>query len=256
MLTRVVSVRQAEGDGWWRMISRGEPKVFCLGVSKTGTTSFGVCMSQLGYRHLAGFLPEVADLYLNGDFDELDRLVDIYDSFDDWPWPALYRRYAVKYPQAKFVLTRRTDPETWLRSYRTHCETYFLRWIGFGRYNRAFFGAAYPHGQGAAHKAEYLRHLDEVRRYFSDQPDRLLELCFETDAVWEKLSGFVDREPPDVDPPHSNVRRSGVPARRRAKRVMLGALGRVERIRGRTPPPPVRPEDNRKSGAPLTRVTS
>ena len=211
------------------------PKVVCLGWSKTGTTSLAQCMILLGYRHLEGFNPLVADAYLRGDLAEIDRTLDEFDSFDDWPWPALYRHIAVQYPDSKFVLTRRADPTTWLKSYRRHCESFFLRWPQLGRYNRAFVGASYPHGQSEAHIAAYLQHLDEVRTYFSGDPDRLLEICFETDPVFDMLGDFLQCDVPKVAVPHVNLGWEGVGWRRFINRVMLEIIGLLERFRGITP---------------------
>jgi hypothetical protein len=191
-------------------------------------------MELLGYRHHRGFDPDAADAYLRGDFAEIDRLLQEFRSFDDWPWPAMYQRIAEQFPDTKFVLTRRADATTWLRSYRQHCETFFPR-VPIGRYHRAFVGASYPHGQSSAHVQAYLQHLDDVRAYFSGQPDRLLEVCFETDPVLETLARFLNYEAPSLAIPHENKAWSGIRWRRFAKRLMLEILGRAERLRGITP---------------------
>ncbi len=209
-------------------------KVFCVGVSKTATTSFGDCMTQLGYHHLKGFDTAAADLYLNGDLRALDRIAAAYDSFDDWPWPSMFERYAALYPDAKFVLTTRKTPEIWLKSYMMHCESQLLHWAGFERYNRAFFGAAYPHGQEAAHIRAYLNHIRAVETYFAAQKERLLHLCFETDDVWQKLSEFLGEVSDEETVPHVNKKEIGKPPRRYIKRSLLRAYGRIEKATGIT----------------------
>ncbi len=208
------------------------PKVICLGLSKTGTTSFGECMKVLGYRHLSGFDIGVANHYLQGDLEALDTILRTYDSVDDWPWPALFQRIAVAHPDAKFVLTMRRDPNVWLQSYRDHCMTQLFRFRGFERYNCAFFGASYPFGQEAEHLAAYARHAAVVRDYFRDEPDRLLELCLETDPVWTKLCAFLGVDEPDVDVPRVNVKRPGKSWRRVVKKTWMTVRGRVELGRG------------------------
>lgn len=207
-------------------------KVFCVGVSKTGTTSFGECMRMLGYRHLGGFNPSVAMLYIKNDIVALDRLVDAHDSFDDWPWPGLFPRYARKYPDAKFVLTLRKSPETWLRSYKNHCETHLFHWPGFERFNRAFFGAAFPHGREAEHLRAYLGHAQFVSDFFRQQPERLLELCFERDPVWTRLCAFLECAPPSEQVPHVNSAITGIAWRRLGKGLLMRGYGRLEKLRG------------------------
>jgi hypothetical protein len=193
-------------------------------------------MELLGYHHHHGFDPHAADAYIRGDVAEINRLLQEFQSFDDWPWPAMYKQIAEQFPDAKFVLTRRADATIWLRSYRRHCETFFPR-VPIGRYHRSFVGASYPHGQSEAHVQAYLQHIDEVRSFFSGQPDRLLEVCFETDPVLEMLARFLNCDVPPHPVPHANEGWSGIRWRRSTKRLILEILGRLERLRGITPTP-------------------
>ena len=207
-------------------------KVFCVGLSKTGTTSFGECMKLLGYHHLCGFDQRAADYYLGRDIAALDELVAQHDSFDDWPWPSLFKRYAHRYPNSKFVLTTRKSSLTWLESYKVHCETLLFQWSPFEHYNRGFFGTVCPHGQEEAHIRVYENHSRIVQQYFCEQPQRLLQLCFDTDPVWDKLCAFLSCEPSTMPVPHVNKRVNGIPWRRIAKRMWLHGYGRYEKAIG------------------------
>ena len=93
-------------------------KVICVGIGKTGTTSFAAAMRILGYKHCLP-LGEVRGLlfaYEHGYMWPISRALSKYDSFDDMPWMFLYEKISVKYPNAKFVLTRRISPESWIES--------------------------------------------------------------------------------------------------------------------------------------------
>jgi hypothetical protein len=176
-------------------------KIFGIGVSKTGTTTLGACLTVLGYRH-CGWNMAWPKAYMNGDMDTLYSTVEAYDSFDDWPWPAFYRELAVRYPDSKFVLTIRKDSDAWYRSMMKHAE-----YRGANSIDKFFFGYAAPHGYKQEMTDFYKRHNQEVMDYFKEQPDRLLVVCWETEPSWEKLCTFLGREIPSVPLPHANRRR-------------------------------------------------
>lgn len=77
-------------------------KVFCLGMSRTGTKSFAVGMQKLGYKACH-----------NGGRPLDENLLEQYDAFSDsntcmFRYDYLYERF----PDAKFVFSFR-DPEQW-----------------------------------------------------------------------------------------------------------------------------------------------
>lgn len=77
-------------------------KVFCLGMSRTGTKSFAVGMEKLGYKALH-----------NGGMPLTLQQLNEYEAFSDtntcmFYYKDLYSRY----PDAKFVLSYR-DPKEW-----------------------------------------------------------------------------------------------------------------------------------------------
>jgi hypothetical protein len=71
-----------------------KPKVFVIGFSKTGTTSFGDALAQIGYKRL-GWKDirsrHMVHSYVNGEYDPLIEQTRFYDAFEDLPWPHLYR---------------------------------------------------------------------------------------------------------------------------------------------------------------------
>jgi Sulfotransferase domain len=63
-------------------------------------------------------------------------------------------------------------------------------------------------GQGPEfYKARLRRHNDEVRAYFRDRPDDLLEIDISADPRWEPVCAFLGLPVPPVSFPHSNHRK-------------------------------------------------
>ena len=102
---------------------RGGPKVFGVGLSKTGTTSFSAAMNMLGYhslhndptlvhfmhhsrQELETSATSASSFNLTGKYDDVDSVWDI-------PTAAYYRQLHAAYPDAKFILTVRSSPRVW-----------------------------------------------------------------------------------------------------------------------------------------------
>ena len=52
----------------------------------------------------------------------------------------------------------------------------------------------------------YLRHNEEVRSYFKDRPEDLLEIDITRDPGWHQLCAFLRKQIPAVQFPHLNSR--------------------------------------------------
>ena len=50
----------------------------------------------------------------------------------------------------------------------------------------------------------YHSHNAEIRAYFADKPDSLLEVCWESVDGWPELCSFLDTDVPAVPFPHRN----------------------------------------------------
>jgi hypothetical protein len=174
-------------------------KVVGVGLGKSGTTTLAQCLQHLGYRHRS-FNRDIYDAYARGDMKAILSVVEKYDSFDDHPWPELYREIDARYPGSKFVLTVRKDPETWLRS----LETKTMRRV---ERTRVWHIYGMQKGEFDVDKARqhYLRHNDEVRAYFKDRPNDFLEICWERGDGWEKLAPFLGKPVPQEPIPRANV---------------------------------------------------
>ena len=65
-------------------------KIIGIGLNKTGTTTLGVCFKYWGFNHIS-FCETAFNLYVKEDYESLLGLVSEYDSFEDWPWPMIYK---------------------------------------------------------------------------------------------------------------------------------------------------------------------
>lgn len=179
-------------------------KVFGIGLNKTGTSTLRDCCRQFGLRHVS-CRRDLLIAYRRGALDEVFAVIDQHDSFDDWPWPLMYRELYDRYAGqgAKFVLTLRASPDKWLRSLKKHA----LYTIPGEHCRGLAYGHNYPFRHEAHHLDFYRRHADEVRTFFQAQgaADRLLEVCWENGDGWPELCRFLDLPVPEVPFPHANV---------------------------------------------------
>lgn len=178
------------------------PKIFGIGLSKTGTTTLYAALNDLGvktitYRHL-----EHRNLvkWRSGDFSE-DYLSDV-DGATDLPIGTYFRELDRAYPGSKFILTER-PLEPWLESIAKQFRgqpdpaAQFKRdarvaMYGVSTFNRERFERVYRE-HGAA-----------VREYFSGRPDDLLIQNYFAGDGWDSLCAFLNRPVPQR--PFPNVK--------------------------------------------------
>lgn len=150
---------------------RTRPKVFVIGLPKTGTTSLGKWLSDVGFSHRPwarsydlGLLSLIDKTYL---FREAEK----YDSFDDMPWCYYYQDLAQQFPDAKFILTLRIDEISWWRSFYHHAlragpnevDALWYDGVPIVESNREFFTKLYS------------AHNQAVREFFASDPHRLVQ---------------------------------------------------------------------------------
>jgi hypothetical protein len=164
-------------------------KVFCIGLGKTGTTTFGSFMEDLGYKHHPTICAYGLACYRSGNFDRLFDIADNYDSFDDFPWPLLYKELADQYPDAKFVLTTREDADVWYKSLCKHYDR-----TGPTLAKRLSYGVYSPHEDPDYHKDFYLSHNRNVEQFFNGT-GRLIQICWEKEGEAERLLEFLEEKP-------------------------------------------------------------
>ncbi len=186
-----------------------QPRVFCIGFQKTGTSSMGKALGILGYRVRGWlainnerkpkrFVSIEEPITLEKLAQSCIPLLDGYDAAQDTPWFLLYRQLDETFPGSKFILTRR-KPEAWFSSFRRHFGE-----NGFGMMHHIYGETAISEANSEAFIRRYVAHNDGVEDYFRKRPGDCLMLDIET-ADWDKLCAFLNKRKPLFRPfPHAN----------------------------------------------------
>lgn len=146
----------------------------------------------------------------------------------------MYRELALRYPEARFILTLRRSPEAWVESLKRHS----LLTSPKGSCRRLAYGYPYPHGVEAEHIEIYHRHNAEVQAFFAERGEegRLRVLCWEDGDGWVELCGFLGHPVPDMPFPRANVTDERTSTGHERKNRALIALWRLrQRVLGSTP---------------------
>ncbi|OZJ05641.1 hypothetical protein BZG36_01499 [Bifiguratus adelaidae] len=198
----------------------GRRKVFCIGLNKTGTTSLGDALASLGYRR-SGWHDytsrRLMHQWLCGDIEAMARYAAQYDVLEDFPWPLVYREMADQFPDALFILSVRQSEEAWLSSVSRH--TARRKWIG----HKIIYGSYDTHNNHHSYLDVYRGHLESVKAYFADKPDRLLRLSIDETTEWKEICTFIGV--PDI--PTRPFPRSNSAS---AQHDLLGLTGLVDRL--------------------------
>jgi len=183
-----------------RMTER--PKVFGIGLNKTGTKTLNKCLTVLGYTPIS-CTPDLLKLYRDGNLQPIFAEIDGADSCEDWPYPLMFRELFFRYgDRARYVLTTRISSSIWLDSLKRHS----LRTDPNTHCRLLAYGYTYSHGLEKQHIDIYERHNREVRAFFQDHNAKhvLLEVCWENGHGWKALCDFLGRGEPKEPFPHAN----------------------------------------------------
>ena len=175
-------------------------KVFGIGLNKTGTKTLGSCMKQLGYKHTSYNLKLLYE-YKKNNFENIFNYINSFDSFEDWPWPLIYKELEKRYPLAKFILTLRESPEKWFESLCNHAKI-----TGPTEARKIAYGHYMPHDNKKNHIDQYNAHYQNVLDYFSNKSNKLLVVCWEKGDGWQSICDFLDVPKPQNKFPHKNKR--------------------------------------------------
>jgi hypothetical protein len=178
-------------------------KVFGIGLNKTGTTTLGVCLKELGYNtkgYTRNSKKLLRQIVLDGNYRNVNPTVFQYDAFEDWPWPLIWPYLDKQWPGSKFILTLRKTPEEWLESVKMHSKNSTP--IPISR--KAAYGFYYPFGHESEYIEAYCRHERKVREYFKYRESDLLVINWDEGDGWEELCRFLGCPVPDISLPHAN----------------------------------------------------
>lgn len=187
-------------------------KVFCIGMNKTGTTSLQTFLSDHGYS--LGNQNE-GEMLLK-DFKNLENSViknyfSQCDAFQDVPCsiPNFYKRLDDIFPNSKFILTIRNNPEIWYNSLinfhtkifsstdnlptfsdlmnSTYC---YKGWI-IDCMDVIFNYPTVPLYNKTEYINIYLNHTKAVNEYFLSKPNQILILNLSEKNGLENISNFL-----------------------------------------------------------------
>lgn len=158
---------------------RFKPKIFGIGLNKTGLSYLGNYFEQLGYKlYCEPTLENVEIAKKNPDY--FDSVIKKYDMFYNFPWPLLYKYIYDKYPSSKFILTIR-ETKIWIDSLQ-----HFMR-------------AKLPNYQSQNYIKIYNNYHENVMLFFKSRDnDRLLVLHTDDTNKEEKIRNFIGREYPQL----------------------------------------------------------
>lgn len=197
-------------------------KVIGVGFHKTGTTTLGQALQLLGYNHIS-YSREAFLLYHASEISAVLTLMDYFDSFDDWPWPLLYQEIYERFPESKFILTKRSNEERWFASLAKHVSRGPNEPFKFRTY---IYGYDHPEENKQAHIEKYVQHNQAVRAFFADKKASFLEVCWEKGDGWDEICSFLDLPLPNLPFPHSNQQ----PGQRPIVRRVFGRIGLALRV--------------------------
>jgi hypothetical protein len=201
-----------------------QPKLFCIGANKTGTTSIGAAFRGLGLK--LGNQENAELLFHDWARNDYRRIISYClsaQAFQDMPFSlhGTFVELDKTFPNAKFVLTVRNDAEEWYRS----LVRFHTRIVNKGRvpteddlrhHNYRYPGFmldVFKHSFGvggakAYDRDAYIRyyedHNSQVRAYFKGRQGKLLVLNLADSDAMERLVRFLGFPYTGQKMPHLN----------------------------------------------------
>lgn len=185
-----------------------EPKVFCIGLSKTGTSSLSAALEMLGYSSAHWDNKVTGAILSERDFSLFDALSDISISYH-----FEYLFYA--YPNAKFIYTQRPTDE-WTQSFLKHYrrfqygDTFDEMRINAQHISRFSGNSGRPLYSKALYfvhespEAAYQAFDQRVKTFFAQHQTRLLDFNLFNGDAWDTLCTYLGRPNPGKPFPHKN----------------------------------------------------
>lgn len=192
---------------------RKEPKIFCIGRNKTGTTSIHKIFLELGIP--VGAQREAEQLapdWGGGRYDRIEQYVRYGGiAFQDVPFslPGTFREMDKRFPGSKFILTVRDSADVWYSS----VVRFQSKLFGNGRVptKQDLQNATYVHKgwvwkmnrlihstpdddlyNQEVLKRSYLDHNAAVIDYFRDRPEQLLVVNLKSVDAAKTISTFLN----------------------------------------------------------------
>ncbi len=187
-----------------------QPKVFGIGLSRTGTTSLTEALNQLGIptQHYVHNTTTGQELLSGSPLTVLEQYRGLVDGIAPF-----YRQLDRTYPCSQFILTVR-DKQSWLQSMKRLMSAVVDNWSWLDREAVQFSQTLYQLNYGSLqfdaqrYWQGYQQHQQAVQNYFRDRPSDLLMIDICGGEGWEKLCPFLGLPIPSVPFPHRHDRQS------------------------------------------------
>jgi hypothetical protein len=206
-------------------------RVFCIGLSRTGTTSLCEALNMLGintihYPSILFAYPEVinsqtkfipqrkisfyGNIQLKKELKALNKknpssFLDKYMGFGDLPIPLLYKELDKRFPGSKFIFTTRNE-EKWLNSMKWMFQEGRIIWK-WGRIDDEILHQTYGTICYEKEKllARFREYHDEVLMYFAKRPEDLLLLNIDDNKIeFKDICPFLNLKTPNENFPSVN----------------------------------------------------
>lgn len=205
-------------------MNRLNSKVFCIGLSRTGTTSLHHFFDKLNIRslHYSNLLfahPHVIDASLTfkpalkrsfvrdwifkkewsePNQKQLDRLFREFQVFSDSPIPSFFPYLDKKFSNSKFIYTYREE-ENWLKSMKWMFENGVAIWnwrdIDFELLYQVY--GTYTYDKDKLLNS-YRKHHKKVMSYFKDRQQDILIINIDKEGLpLQKISDFIEIKLPE-----------------------------------------------------------
>ncbi len=177
------------------------PKVFGIGLSRTGTRSLTTALCTLGFD-VAHYPCDPGTYQALMDGKAAFPLLTDRDGITDITVAPYYEELDLAWPGAKFILTVRDEP-SWLRSCARHWERPIVSkaepdssYVQIQRFLRAAVYGCHEF-DAARFSRVHRRHVEQVRRYFDGRDRDLLVLDIVGGQGYERLAPFLGLPVPD-----------------------------------------------------------
>jgi len=199
-------------------------KAFCIGYHKTCLTSLQMAFRKIGIKHfprkiIGSYTRKIVNgTITDAEVEEMIATFDGYETFSDSPFmfnlygKPMYEFLAERFPESKFILSKRITPEKWLDSVYYYFGNLYIKTLDKPK---AYFKYVYGVDsvielirQQDMVKQRYLDYNKQCEEYF-DGTDRLHVFCAEEGDRWQDACKFLGVEAPeDMKFPHANKRPS------------------------------------------------
>lgn len=202
------------------------PKIFCVGLNKTGTTSLQKALIDISIKVGNQRKGErLLDAYVKRNFRPIIQFCKSAQAFQDFPFsaPLTYKYLSQAYPNSKFILSIRDSDEQWYDSLvRFHTRIYSATaapptrndlqrstYVEKGWSWRAFNALFAPPDPNNLYDRNHLlsfynHYNDEVQHFFASDQERLLVLNLATPDAYGQFCRFIGKEPIYSDFPWRN----------------------------------------------------